>query len=217
VFHIAQSQPSLPHCATPQFRPFAIRHDAAVRSCLATILHSAMTDTPWAQAGLPMGQRGLGLAHASDLSAAAFLGSLQGASAAVTSLNTVGDSVPREDPTVALARDVLLAQIEDPSVRASVPSIADLRTLLCVTRTRVPYIASTTLVHRNIVNIVISYAHFHLSTLFPHKTQRSNQPYSLIRFDQDGLSQIRAKPRHSRQNLCHKIRLRRPQKGRSKT
>jgi hypothetical protein len=121
VFHTAQSQPSLPHWATPQFRPFAIRHDAAVRSCLATILHSAV-------AGLPMGQRGLGLAHASDLSAAAFLGSLQGASAAVASLNTVSDSVPREDPTVALAPDVLLAQIEDPSVRASVPSIADLRT-----------------------------------------------------------------------------------------
>jgi hypothetical protein len=33
-------------------------------------------------------------------------------------------------------------------------SIATL--LLCETRTRVPYIASTTLVHRNIVNIVIS-------------------------------------------------------------
>jgi hypothetical protein len=89
--------------------------------------------------------------------------------------------------------------------------------LLCVTRTRVPYIASTTLVHRNIVNIVISNAYSLLSTLFSHKTQRSNQHYSLIRFDQDGLSQIRAKPRHSRQNLCHKIRLRRPQKGRSKT
>jgi hypothetical protein len=26
----------------------------------------------------------------------------------------------------------------------------------------------------------------------------------------------RDRPRHSRQNLCHKIRLRRPQKGRSK-
>jgi hypothetical protein len=36
--------------------------------------------------------------------------------------------------------------------------------LLCVTRTRVPYIASTTLVHRNIVNIVISNAHSLLST-----------------------------------------------------
>jgi hypothetical protein len=89
--------------------------------------------------------------------------------------------------------------------------------LLCVTRTRVPYIASTTLVRRNIVNIVISKVHSLLSTLVSHKMQRSNQPYSLIRFDQDGLSQTRAKPRHSRQNLCHKIRLRRPQKGRFKT
>jgi hypothetical protein len=31
--------------------------------------------------------------------------------------------------------------------------------LLCVTRTRVPYIASTTLVHRNVVDIVISNTH----------------------------------------------------------
>jgi hypothetical protein len=45
----------------------------------------------------------------------------------------------------------------------------NLENLLCVTRTRVPYIASTTLVHRNIVNIVISNAHFLLSTLSPHK------------------------------------------------
>jgi hypothetical protein len=90
-------------------------------------------------------------------------------------------------------------------------------TVLCVTRTRVPHIASTTLAHRNIVNIVISNAHSLLSTLFSHKTQRSNQPYSLIWFDQDGVSQIRAKPRHSSQKLYHKIRLRRPQKGRSKT
>jgi hypothetical protein len=46
------------------------------------------------------------------------------------------------------------------------------------------------------------------------KTQRSNQPYSLIRVDQDGLSQIRAQPRHSRQTLYHKIRLlRHPKKA----
>jgi hypothetical protein len=36
--------------------------------------------------------------------------------------------------------------------------------LLCVTRTRVPYIARTTLVHRNIVNIDISNA----PSLYPH-------------------------------------------------
>jgi hypothetical protein len=101
--------------------------------------------------------------------------------------------------------------------RGCISAPAIIRELLCVTRTRVPHMASTTLVHRNIVIIVISNAHSLLSTLFSHKTKRSNQPYSLIRFDQDGLSQITAKPRHSRQNLDHKMRLRRPQKGRSKT
>jgi hypothetical protein len=45
--------------------------------------------------------------------------------------------------------------------------------VLCATRTRVPYIASTTLVHRNIVNTVISNAY----SLYPHSslTKHSDQ------------------------------------------
>jgi hypothetical protein len=65
------------------------------------------------------------------------------------------------------------------------------RSLLGVTRTRVPYIASTTPVHRNPVMPPL------LSTLFSLKTQRSNQPYSVFRSDQNNLSQIRSKPRRS--------------------
>jgi hypothetical protein len=50
--------------------------------------------------------------------------------------------------------------------------------------------------------------------LFPiisAKTQQSNWPYKLSRFDQDNSSQQGAKLRHFPENIYRKIRLRRPQ------
>jgi hypothetical protein len=56
-----------------------------------------------------------------------------------------------------------------------------------------------------------------LSPVICPKTQQSNWPYSLIRFEQDNSSQQGAETRHYPKNTYHKIRLRRPQKGCSKT
>jgi hypothetical protein len=69
-----------------QFGPFANSQDAAFRGCPATVLQSAVTDPAWDQAGLPLARGGLGLAHASDLSAAASLGFLQGAAGTIASV-----------------------------------------------------------------------------------------------------------------------------------
>jgi hypothetical protein len=63
--------------------------------------------------------------------------------------------------------------------------------LLCVTRTRVAVIASTTLVH---IYIVTSNAIPFIPVISP-KAQRSNWPYSLIRLCQDNPNQQREKPR----------------------
>jgi hypothetical protein len=56
------------------------------------------------------------------------------------------------------------AKWASPIVAAPKPGSSEGFRLLCVTRTRVPYIASTTLVHRNIVNSnVLSFYHTPLS------------------------------------------------------
>jgi hypothetical protein len=70
VTHLCRTVPP------PQFGLFATSHDAAVGSYLSTVLQSAVADPAWDQAGLSLARGGLGLAHASNLSAAAFLASI---------------------------------------------------------------------------------------------------------------------------------------------
>jgi hypothetical protein len=111
----------------PQFGLYSTSHDAAVRSCLSTVLQSAVADSAWDQAGLPLARGGLGLAHASNLSAATFLGSIQDAAATFVGLYAAASSMPPADPTVVLARDLLVAQLEDPAARESFPSLENLR------------------------------------------------------------------------------------------
>jgi hypothetical protein len=105
VNHLARTVPA------PLFRDFAGVYDKAVRDGLSSVLQHPVSTDVWCQAGLPLA--------ASQVSAAAFLGSVRAFAALVVDLS--GPDSP--DPDVETARDHIVAHLAELPQAADVPPL----------------------------------------------------------------------------------------------